>query len=67
MKMAQETRTNAVTKGRREMAGGKSAGASAGIGGVDGCVGEAVEGHRGRARGNHGDYDPEKLMGGGKA
>ena len=51
----------------RKMAGGKSAGASAGIGGVDGGVGEAIEGHGGGAGGDHGDDDPEKLMGGGKA
>ena len=54
--MAQET-----------MAGGKSAGASAGIGGVDGGIGEAVEGHGGRAGREHGDDDPKKLMGGGKS
>jgi hypothetical protein len=54
-------------EGGREMAGGEGAGASAGIGGVDGGVGEAVEGHGGGAGGEHGDYDPEKLMGGGKA
>jgi len=51
----------------REMAGGKSAGASAGIGGVDGGVGEAIEGHGSRAGRDHGDDDPEQLMGGGKA
>ena len=54
-------------EGGREMAGGEGAGASAGIGGVDGGVGEAIEGHGGGAGGEHGDYDPEKLMGGGKA
>ena len=67
MKMAQETMTKVVTKVGDEMAGGKSAGASAGIGGVDGGVGEAIEGHGGGAGGEHGDDDPEKLMGGGKA
>ena len=54
-------------EGGREMAGGKSAGASAGIGGVDGGVGEAIEGHGSGTGGEHGDYDPEKLMGGGKS
>jgi hypothetical protein len=54
-------------KGGREMAGGKSAGAGAGIGGVDGGVGETIEGHGGGTGGQHGDYDPEKLMNGGKA
>ena len=49
------------------MASGESAGASAGIGGVDGGVGEAIEGHGGGAGGEHGDDDPKKLMGGGKA
>src|SRR5229473_1261933 len=49
------------------MSGGKGAGAGAGIGGVDRRVGEAVEGHGGGAGGEHGDGDPEKLMGGGKA
>ncbi len=54
-------------EGGREMARGKRAGASAGIGGVEGGVGEAIEGHGGGAGGEHGDDDPEKLMGGGKA
>ena len=49
------------------MSGGKSAGAGARVGGVDGGVGEAIEGHGGGAGGEHGDDDPEKLMGGGKA
>ena len=51
----------------REVAGGKSAAASAGIGGVDGSVGESIEGHGGGAGGEHGDDDPEKLMDGGQA
>ena len=51
----------------REMAGGKGARARAGIGGVDGRVGEAIEGHGGGAGGYHGDDDPEKLVGAGKA
>jgi len=54
-------------EGGREIAGGKSASASAGIGGVNGDVGEAIEGHGGGAGSEHGDDDPEKLMGGGKA
>ena len=52
---------------RRKMPGGKRAGASAGVGGVNGSVGETVEGHGGGAGGNHGDDDPEKLMRGGEA
>ena len=51
---------------RREVSGGKSASASAWIGGVDGGIGEAIEGHGGGACGDHGDNDPEKLMHGGK-
>ena len=39
----------------------------AGIGGVDGGVGEAIEGHGGGAGGEHGDDDPEELVSGGKA
>jgi len=54
-------------EGGRELAGGKRASAGAGVGGVDGCVGEAIEGHGGGAGGDHGDDDPEKLMSGGKA
>lgn len=54
-------------KGGREMAGGKSTGASAGIGGVDGGIGEAIEGHGGGTGSEHGDDDPEKLMDSGKA
>jgi len=54
-------------KGRREMAGRKRAAASAGIGGVDGGVSEAVESHRCGPGGEHGNYDPQKLMGGWKA
>ena len=53
-------------KGGRKMSGGKSASAGTGVRGVDGGVGEAVEGHGGGASGQHGDDDPEKLMGGGK-
>ena len=49
------------------MSGGKSAGAGTRVGGVDGGVGEAIEGHGGGAGGEHGDDDPEKLMGGGEA
>jgi hypothetical protein len=46
----------------RELSGRQSAGASAGIRGIDSGIGEAIEGHRGRARREHGDYDPKKLM-----
>ena len=49
------------------MAGGQGARAGTGVGGVDGGIGEAVEGHGSGAGGNHGDDDPEKLVGGGKA
>ena len=48
------------------MSGGKCPGAGAGIGGVDARVGQAIEGHGGGAGADHGDDDPEKLMGGGK-
>jgi len=54
-------------EGGREMAGGQCAAASARIGRIDGGVGEAIEGHGGGAGGQHGDYDPEKLMRGGKS
>jgi len=54
-------------EGGGKMSGGKSAGAGARVGGVEGGVGEAVEGHGGGAGGEHGDDDPEELMGGGKA
>jgi len=46
----------------RELSGGERASASAGIGGIDGGVGEAIEGHGGGAGGEHGDDDPKKLM-----
>jgi hypothetical protein len=49
------------------MSCGKSAGACAGIGGIDSRVGEAVEGHGSRAGGEHGNDDPNKLMSAGKA
>ena len=49
------------------MAGRKGASASAWIGSVDGGIGEAIEGHGGGAGGDHGDYDPEKLMSCGKS
>jgi len=49
------------------MAGWKSTSASAGISRVDSGVGKAIERHGGGAGGEHGDDDPEKLMGGGKA
>jgi hypothetical protein len=54
-------------EGGGKMSGRKGAGAGAKVGGVDGGVGEAIEGHGGGAGGEHGDDDPEKLMGGGKA
>ncbi len=54
-------------EGGREISGGECTCAGAGIGGVDGSVGESVEGHGGGAGGDHGDDDPEKLMGCGKA
>ena len=54
-------------EGGRKLAGGERAGASTGIGGVDRSVGEAIEGHGGGTGCQHGDYDPEELMGGGKA
>ena len=54
-------------EGGRELAGGERAGAGAGVGGVNGGIGEAIEGHGGGAGGEHGNQDPEKLMGGGKA
>jgi len=54
-------------EGGGEIAGRKSAGAGAGIRRVDSRVGEAVEGHGGGARSDHGDDDPEKLMRGGKS
>src|SRR5271166_3310603 len=53
-------------KSVRQMTGGKGAGESAGIGGVDGGIGEAIESHGGGAGREHGDYDPKKLVGGGK-
>ena len=65
--MAQETMTKVATKAGERWPAGKRASAGAGVGGVDGGVGEAVEGHGGGAGGEHGDDDPEKLMGGGKA
>ena len=49
-----------------ELSSGERASAGARIGRVDTGVGEAVEGHRGRARGEHGDYDPEQLVCSGK-
>lgn len=49
------------------MACGQRATARAGIGGVDGRVGESIKSHGGRAGGEHRDHDPEKLMGSGKA
>ena len=45
-----------------ELSSGERASAGARIGRVDAGVGEPVEGHRGRARGEHGDYDPEQLV-----
>ena len=51
----------------RQLSSGKRASAGAGIGGVDGGVGEAIEGHGGGAGGEHGDDNPKKLMRGGKA
>src|SRR5258708_29933821 len=49
------------------MSGGKGAGAGAGIGGVDGSVGKAIESHGSRARGDHGNDDPQQLTDGGNA
>src|ERR1700722_273260 len=49
------------------MAGGESAGTGARVDGVDGGIGEAIESHGSGAGGEHGDYDPEKLVRGGKA
>ena len=54
-------------EGGRKMAGRESPCTGAGIGGVDGRVGQAVEGHGGGTSGEHGHDDPEKLMSGGKA
>lgn len=51
----------------RELPGGQRAGASPGIGSVDGGVGESIKGHGGGARRKHGNHDPEKLMPGRKA
>ena len=48
------------------MPGGKSAGASAGIGGINGGIGKTVEGHGRGAGGEHGDDDPQKLMSSGE-
>ena len=54
-------------KGLGKLTRRKSAGAGAGIGGIDGSIGKTVEGHcRGTGR-NHCDNDPQKLMGSGKA
>ena len=49
------------------MAGRESPRPGAGIGGVDGHIGKAVEGHGGGTSGQHGGDDPKKLMSGGKA
>ena len=44
------------------MAGGQGTRGGARIGGVDGGVGQAVEGHSGGTGGDHGHDDPEQLM-----
>ncbi len=52
---------------RSESSSRKRAGLGAGIGGIDGSVGNAVKGHRCGTGRDHGDDDPSKLMGGGQA
>lgn len=57
----------AEDKSRSEQPGGDSAGAGAGIGGVKRSVCPAIEGHGGRACGDHGDDDPERGVERGQA
>src|SRR6202451_3324446 len=48
----------------RKMSRRNGTGAGAWVGGVDGCIGQAVEGHGGGARRDHGDHDPRELTDG---